>query len=222
MGKIFNYTIGVLTLGYLYFNRNPVPYIPKGNNIISPSSGTVVDIKNNIEGNGIAIEIFINIWDIHYQRSPVDGQIVNIENQSPMYSLIEIESSNPSLGHITIERWAGELARSITTFVKPNQYIIKGQVLGRILLGSHTAITVPPYLLIKVKTGQHVEVGETIIAQWKSKPKCWLKAVKRIVNNNQVQINDEAKMPTQAIAQIHKPEPAVLFMTENTQGEKPN
>ncbi len=156
MGKIFNYTIGALTLGYLYFNRNPVPNIPPGNNIISPASGKIIEIKSN------RIEIFIDIWDIHYQRSPVEGTIINIENQSSRYNLIEIDSN---MGHVTIERWAGELAKTITTIIKQGQYVTKGQVLGRILLGSHTAITISPYITIKVKLGQHVEVGQTIIAE---------------------------------------------------------
>lgn len=155
MGKLINYTLGFLTLGYLYFNRNPLPSIPSGDNIISPASGKIIDITNN------RIEIFINIWDIHYQRTPIAGTISKIENQTPMYSLIEMESI---LGHITIERWAGELARQITTILQENQFVTKGQVLGRILLGSHTAITIPPFMHLIVKVGQHVDVGETILA----------------------------------------------------------
>lgn len=163
MTKILIYGIGTLIIGYLFFNRSPSRNITPGDNIISPADGTIQSIKDN------RIDIFINLQDVHVQRAPFQGQITNIYNSTmlsiqdnPMYNVIELETK---LGHITIERWAGELARTVTTDVKLNQYVDKGQILGRILLGSHTSITIPPYLSIKVKPYQHVLAGETVIAE---------------------------------------------------------
>lgn len=154
--KLLSYVIPAVFLGYLYFNRSPTRNIPIGDNLVSPVDGIITGIRNN------QIEIFIQITDVHIQRAPFQGQITNIISQSPMYNVIELETK---LGHITIERWAGEIARTVTTSVKPNQYIEKGQILGRILLGSHASITIPPYLSIKVKPYQHILAGETIIAE---------------------------------------------------------
>ena len=157
--KILSYVIPTILLGIIYFNRNPQRNIPIGDNIVSPADGTIQNISNN------NIEIFIDITDVHYQRSPADGEVINITNlpniQKPMYNVIEL--STP-FGHIWIERWAGELARTVTTIVKPYQYVKKGDTIGRILLGSHVSITIPPYLEIKVKPYQHLTAGETIIA----------------------------------------------------------
>lgn len=156
MTKIFTYGIGIIILGYVYFNRNPDRLIPIGDTIVSPADGTIQYIKDN------RIDIFINITDVHYQRAPFQGQIFNIMQESPLYNVIELETR---LGHIIIERWAGELARTVITYVKPNQYVEKGQIIGKILLGSHTSIMIPPYLTIKVKPYQHVLAGETILAE---------------------------------------------------------
>lgn len=154
MSKIYDVGITIL-LGYLYFNRNPIRSIPPGDNLVSPADGTIQSIQNN------RIEIFINITDVHFQRAPFQGQVTNIIQDTPYYNVIELSTS---LGYITIERWAGELARTITTTVKADQYVKKGDIIGRILLGSHTSVTIPPGLKIKVTQGQHVIAGETIIA----------------------------------------------------------
>lgn len=154
--KLLSNILSALAIGYLYFNRNPYRNIPPGDNIVSPADGTIQSIKDN------RIDIFINLPDVHIQRAPQNGQITNIIQDSPLYNIIEL--STP-LGYTTIERWAGELARTITTDIKLNQYVEKGQIIGRILLGSHTSITIPPNLTIKVKPYQHILAGETIIAE---------------------------------------------------------
>lgn len=153
--KILSYVIPAVFLGYLYFNRNPSRNIPIGNNIVSPADGTIQSIQSN------KINIFINLSDVHVQRAPQSGQITNIIDYNSTYNLIEL---NSNLGYIIIERWAGKLARTVTTYVEPGQYIEKGQVIGRILLGSHTSITIPSDLTIKVIEGQRVFAGETVLA----------------------------------------------------------
>lgn len=154
--KLFSHVIPSIILGFLYFNRNPPRNIVLGDNIVSHADGTIQSIQSN------RIDIFINITDVHYQRAPQSGTITNIIFQSPMYNVIELETK---LGHITIERWAGELARIVTTNVKVGQYINKGDIIGKILLGSHTSITIPPSMTIKVKPLQHILAGETVIAE---------------------------------------------------------
>ncbi len=155
MNKIFKYGLSAIILGYLYFNRNPYRSIPEGDNFVSPADGIIQSIQFN------RIEIFIDITDIHYQRSPFEGQIINIIEDSPSYNVIEI---NTPLGYTVIERWGGELARTVITYVKKDQYVKKGDIIGRIILGSHASITIPPDLNILVRPNQHVLAGETIIA----------------------------------------------------------
>jgi len=154
MAKLINIA-RIATSIYVFFNRNPNRQIPYGRNLVAPADGTIVDIKGN------KIEIFIGLLDVHAQRSPYDGVVTGLLDTVKEYNLIELSTN---LGYITIERWAGELAKTVTTNVKLGDYVSKGDTIGRILLGSHAAVTIPPYLTIKVTKGQHVIAGQTIIA----------------------------------------------------------
>jgi phosphatidylserine decarboxylase len=157
MSKLLNYIAGATILGFLFFNRQPVRKITAGNNLVAPADGTVVLAKTN------SIEIFIGILDNHYQLAPTDGLITNIYEPTKQYSLIEMDIA---LGNfINIERWGGDLAKTVITFVKVGDIVKKGDLIGRILLGSHATISIPFGLDIKVIEGQYVLAGETIIAE---------------------------------------------------------
>lgn len=153
--KLITYALSALLGGYLYFNRNPKRKIPQGENLVSPADGTIQIIQGN------RIEIFIGITDVHYQRTPYYGVISYIEDVDATYNIIEMDSP---LGHIVIERYAGKLARTVKTFLKIEDDVEKGQVLGKIILGSHCTIIIPPGMNIIVKEGQHLRAGETIVA----------------------------------------------------------
>lgn len=154
MSKL-GYIVGASFLGYLFFNRRPIRTIIQGNNLIAPADGTVEHISDN------SIEIFIGLLDQHFQMSPSDGIVTSITDTKE-HSIIELDTS---FGNVTIERWAGDIARTVTTFVKVGDSVKKGYLIGRILLGSHASITIPSNLMIKVNEGQHVLAGETVIAE---------------------------------------------------------
>lgn len=157
MNKYLYYMTGIAILGYIYFNRNPNRQIPFGDNITAPCDGTIISIKNN------KIEFFLGLGDVHYQRAPQSGIVADIVDINEDYSSIELDTR---FGPVTIERWAGQIARTVVTYVKVGDRIDKGDLIGRILLGSHCSITIPPDLMIKVDVGQHVLAGETVIAEW--------------------------------------------------------
>jgi phosphatidylserine decarboxylase len=155
MSKLLNYLAEAAFLGFLFFNRQPVRNITPGNNLVAPADGTILISKSN------TIEIFIGILDNHYQLAPADGVITNIYEPTKEYSLIEMDTD---YGHINIERWAGDLAKTVITYIKVGQHVKKGDFIGRILLGSHTSVSIPFGLDVKVVEGQHIKAGETIIA----------------------------------------------------------
>jgi len=132
---------------YIYFNRNPDRIIQPG--IVSPADGTIKIIDNN------RIEIFIGITDVHFQRAPASGIITDIKDY-PDENKNFITMDNG----LIIERRGGILARSVRTFVKVGDRVEKGQFIGRILLGSHCAIS--PITNPIVRVGQHVLAGQTL------------------------------------------------------------
>ena len=156
-------TIGSLLVfgkGYKYFNRNPNRTIPSGNNFVAPADGIVESIERDNRGY-IKIQIFIGLTDVHYQRSPFFGSVVNITGNS---SCNKIELST-IFGNTTIERWSGILARTVVTKVKVGDIVGKGDIIGRILLGSHCSITIPKSMTISVCVGDHLLAGETVVAE---------------------------------------------------------
>jgi len=171
---------------------------PKGNNIVSPACGKIVDIirisdkeklkiKKGILGliestakgitqNGYLISIFMRVYDNHINRCPIDGKVVSVKHSEGKFKIasslraLENEKTETTLdtkiGKIKVIQIAGYLARRIETFIKPGQKIKKGQVFGLIKLGSQVTMILPSKVKIKVKKGQKVKAGLTVIGEF--------------------------------------------------------
>lgn len=151
-----------ILLGYTYFNRNPIRYIPISDNVIvSPADGTITQISNN------KIDIHIGITDVHIQRAPYDGTILDIYGDSSGHYII---LNNLIYGDFIIERKGVPLINNVMTFVKKGDIINKGDIIGKITFGSFCSIQLPlissntTELHIVVREGQHILAGESIIA----------------------------------------------------------
>ena len=156
---IFSTGIIGLIVGYLFFNRCPARNIPNTDCIVSPADGIVTSIDSNKN----KIDIFLNLQDVHCQRIPYDGVITEIFETDKTKNIITI---NTDIGDIIIERNAGYIAKTVITdsYIQIGNSVEKGDVFGRILLGSHTSIIIPQYLKIEVNVGDHILAGETIIS----------------------------------------------------------
>jgi len=155
---------------FAYFFRDPERAI--GEQIVSPADGTVIDIdeKRNF------ITIFMNVHNVHVNRAPEAGKILRVEHHNGKHSpafgkqarenehtVIEIESK---LGKFKVVQIAGILARRIATYVKPGDFVEKGQRIGIIFLGSRVELYMPRNAKFVVKHGQKVKAGETTIGVW--------------------------------------------------------
>lgn len=171
----------VLACYCLYFFRNPRRKIPDDPSlIVSPADGTVQDIVP-VEDDFIhepcnKIIIFLSVFDVHVNRSPIAGEIkiqkyvcgrfrpaykdsVGFENER---HLIGIE--NDKL-RVTVTQIAGILARRIVSWVTLDDTLEKGELYGLIRFGSCTEIVMPASVEVLVKKGQKVRGGETIIGK---------------------------------------------------------
>lgn len=147
-----------IVLGYSYFNRNPIRYIPINDNIIvSPVDGTITKISNN------KIDIHIGITDVHYQRAPYNGTIIDIYGDSSGHYIV---LNNSMYGDFIIERHGVPLINNVVTFVKKGDIVNKGDIIGKITFGSFCSIQLPliPSMNIVVREGQHISAGEGVIA----------------------------------------------------------
>ncbi|MCX7641227.1 MAG: phosphatidylserine decarboxylase [Elusimicrobiales bacterium] len=161
----------------LYFFRDPERnknFIEK--EIPSPADGTVISISN--EGTDkIIVRIFLSIFNVHIQRSPVDGRIKEIkffpgkfhiasthQAKDNQRNLIKIETEQGK--EVWVEQITGAIARRINCYVKEGDIVKKGQRIGIIYFGSQVAIYLPKDVNIKVKPNDKIKAGLDVIATW--------------------------------------------------------
>lgn len=171
------------TTWVIFFFRNPAPNLPVNENIfVSPATGKVVSIENVIppktynlsDEKCTKISIFLNIFDIHVNRSPLDAKILDIIYHKGQFFNASLDKASDKnernaiiMEHrtmkIAIVQIAGLIARRIVCNVKPNQTLNRGDELGLIRFGSRVDIYFDKIIKPFVQVGQKVHVGETAI-----------------------------------------------------------
>src|SRR5580698_8166492 len=169
----------LLALFCLYFFRDPDRAIPDGPVAVSPADGKVVGIIG--EGAECTrISIFLNIFDVHVNRAPIAGKIASIEYTKGQFLVAsrEVASSQNERNTVTIlgsvagestsvrfAQIAGLIARRIVFYKKPGDTVAKGERVGLIKFGSRVDIFLGPEWEIKVRPGERVSGGSSILAQ---------------------------------------------------------
>ena len=188
----------VLTVWCVYFFRNPERFTPvlsganKNNLIISPADGKVIEVSKVTpdeelglpDGNWTRVCVFMNVFDVHVNRSPMSGQIT-YKNYIPgaffNASMDKASSDNERLilgmdtengKKIAFVQIAGLVARRIICDVDIGSHLKSGDIFGIIRFGSRVDIYFPSDASTKVLVGQKMIAGETIIADFtkNSKP----------------------------------------------------
>ena len=174
----------VLAIYFAYFFRNPKRKIVLDEaSVISPADGTVQDIVELehdpdafVEGKCRKIVIFMSVFNVHVNRSPIEGTIklqkyfcgrfrpaykddVGYENE---HHLIGLENSRL---RITVTQVAGILARRIVSWVTLDDHLKQGELYGMIRFGSCLEVVMPYDVEIPVKKGDKVVGGKTIIGR---------------------------------------------------------
>ena len=174
----------VLAAFFTFFFRNPQRQIPTDKNlIVSPADGKVMGIVEVDENDFVnercnKVIIFLSVFDVHINRSPMNGEIkfqqytcgrfipaykdsVGFENER---HTIGIENGNM---RIIVTQIAGILARRIVSWVTLGNVLEKGERYGLIKFGSCTELVMPMNVEICVKKGDKVVGGETVIGRIK-------------------------------------------------------
>ena len=175
----------LLTLFTLWFFRNPERKIPKNSNyIISSADGRVCLIDNAIPPEEVELGcnqmlricVFMNVFNVHINRSPVEGKIDNIIYKRGSFLNASLDKaseknerssmiiSNTNGVQIVVVQIAGLIARRILSFVSDNQYLTQGERYGLIRFGSRVDIYMPLNASINCKVGDKVTAGESVLA----------------------------------------------------------
>jgi phosphatidylserine decarboxylase len=177
---------GLFALFTFYFFRDPEPMVPTGANlVIAPGHGKVDAVDTTTEpefmgGECQRVSIFLSVIDIHVQNAPVaarvayfkhtPGQYLNAMNaDSAKFNeniLLGLETSEPSGEKIGVRLIAGLIARRIVPWVQQNDTLLRGERISLIQFGSRVDVYLSGRAKIKVKIGDKVIGGETVIASF--------------------------------------------------------
>jgi phosphatidylserine decarboxylase len=183
-GLHWNWTAGVLIfLGIfvLFFFRDPQRTPPADEDtIVSPADGRVMEVVDeSLNGQpGRRISVFLSIFDVHVNRSPVAGKITKIEYRTgKFYAAMRGRASaeneqnaftvQSERGEVVFKQIAGWVARRIVVWKAVDDSVIRGERVGMIRFGSRMDIWLPQGVKIVVQPGQHVAGGTSILARWK-------------------------------------------------------
>jgi phosphatidylserine decarboxylase len=169
----------LLALFCLYFFRDPERAIPDGPVAVSPADGKVVGIIADPSSGGSRISIFLNIFDVHVNRAPIAGRISEVEYTKGQFLVAsrEVASSQNERNTVSIAgqstcvrfaQIAGLIARRIVFYKKTGDTVAKGERVGLIKFGSRVDVFLGPEWEIKVRTGDKVAGGSSILAARRS------------------------------------------------------
>ena len=164
-----------LTTFFVVFFRDPERIIGKG--IVACADGKIREIsklKDKDLGDCILISTFMNVYNVHVNRMPLDGTVKSVEHKSGLHlPAFKKESEknerviilvDTKIGKIKIVQIAGTLARRIVLYIEKGDKLKKGDKIGIIRLGSRVDVYLPSGK-IKVNIGDYVKAGESCIAE---------------------------------------------------------
>lgn len=169
----------LLGVFFLWFFRDPDRCIPSDPGlVVSPADGKVTDISTTqLQGRPYTrISIFLNVFDVHVNRSPIAGMIKDVTYKPGKFgnAMGAISADANEQNIVTVEgegmtiifkQIAGLLARRIVFIKKPGDTVARGERVGMIKFGSRTDVIFPAGAQVRIKVGDHVKGGTTILAQ---------------------------------------------------------
>jgi len=182
-------TAGVLLVLFLFmlnFFRDPERNTPQGDGLfISPADGKVVRAEQT--ENGLRVDIFMNVFDVHVNRAPMSGRITHMQYTQGSFinaahdtagehnerNRFDLQTDAGQSGArqtgagqtITFTQIAGLIARRIISYVAVGDHVQSGQRIGMIRFGSRVNCEIPMGFELKVSTGQKVKAGLTVLAR---------------------------------------------------------
>ena len=168
----------VLAAFFLWFFRDPKRAVPTDPGlIVSPGDGLVTETVTLSTPNGPRqrISIFLSVFDVHVNRSPIAGGLSRVRYQKGKYlnamnplSAVSNEQNIVTVHgegiEVTFQQIAGLLARRIVFRFREGDRVERGQRVGLIKFGSRVNVVIPAEAELQVKVGQRVKGGSSVLA----------------------------------------------------------
>ena len=168
----------LLAAFFLWFFRDPWRAVPSGAGlIVSPGDGLVTETVTitTPEGSRQRISIFLSVFDVHVNRSPIGGILTSVRYRKGAY----LNAMNPASAdrneqnvvtvrgqgvEVTFKQIAGLLARRIVFNLSEDDTVERGQRVGLIKFGSRVDVLLPAEAAVRVKVGERVKGGSSVLA----------------------------------------------------------
>lgn len=173
-----------LAVFVISFFRDPERDIPRDkNSVVSPADGKVIRVERLQEDKFLGeeafrISIFMTIFNVHVNRIPASGKVEDLSyNPGRFFSANLDKASNENEQNalfikadnkrrFVVVQIAGLIARRIVCYAKKGEYVEKGNRFGMIRFGSRLDLYLPLDCLIKVKIGDKVKAGSSVLGSW--------------------------------------------------------
>ena len=178
----------IVYLWVLWFFRDPDRTVPQGEGVfVAPADGRIADITNigpesELRRDGVRIGIFMNIFNVHLCRCPIEGTVESVEHRPGAFldvrdphasernesTTIRLQYARHGVQYpVVFRQIAGLVARRIVTDLTQGQSVARGQRIGMIKFGSRLELLVPAELVSKVRVdvGQISRGAETVLIE---------------------------------------------------------
>jgi phosphatidylserine decarboxylase len=170
----------LLTLFIVFFFRNPHRIIPSvENGVVAPADGRIIFLgdarEEHLGGEMIKISIFMSVFNVHINRVPLTGRI--IDNFYVKGKFLDVRDERATFENernglvietsrglkVVVVQVAGLIARRIVCYPRVGEMVIMGQRYGLIRFGSRLDVFLPKGSAVKVKLGDKTICGETVL-----------------------------------------------------------
>jgi phosphatidylserine decarboxylase len=172
----------LIALWVAYFFRDPERTGERGTSlVVSPADGklimiTEVDEPSFVKGRALRLSIFMNVFNVHVNRYPVDGTVEYVHyNKGKFFNAAaeksSLENEQMSVGitsgniKVLVRQIAGLIARRIVTYSKVGDHVKQGDRMGIIRFGSRVDVFLPPGTKLRAKLGDVTTAGVTILGE---------------------------------------------------------
>ncbi|TSA17146.1 MAG: phosphatidylserine decarboxylase [Betaproteobacteria bacterium] len=171
----------IVALFVLQFFRDPAREVPgDAKTIVSPADGRIVAVENArdpyLDRDTIKVSVFMNVFNVHSNRSPVDGEVKQIWYKAGSFLNAALDKASTENernalwirtdagADVVCVQVAGLIARRILCYVKSADRLQRGQRYGFIRFGSRVDLYLPPNARIKAALGDKVYATSTVLA----------------------------------------------------------
>ena len=177
----WSWPLWLIALFILQFFRDPPRDIPQQAGVVlSPADGRIVKVERTqdeyLKREAIKISVFMNVFNVHSNRSPVDGAVQQIWYNPGKFVNADLDKAStenernalwlktPGGQDVTCVQVAGLIARRILCYVQAGDVLARGQRYGFIRFGSRVDVYLPLTATVKVVIGDKVSASSTILA----------------------------------------------------------